>query len=142
MTQDDRAMHDTIRAIVAEAVAPLREQIKRIEKQQQEQSILLQSLTAQLNEQSTNILQLEGQSLRLDHGIERANHTAAGTHQIVMQAERQMQQEIAALKERLLDLTADVHKLHLIREKPEYKINALQAEVATFHQRLTKLEDS
>jgi septal ring factor EnvC (AmiA/AmiB activator) len=140
MVQDEQAMRDALRVVVAEAVAPLREQIKRIEKQQQEQSTLLQNLTAQLDEQSTCILQLEGQGLRLDHGIERANHTAAGAHQIVMQAERQMQQEIAALKERLLDLAADVHKLHLIREKPEQKITALKAEVASFQQRLVQLE--
>jgi len=140
MMRDDQAMPDALRAVIAEAVAPLHEQIKHIEEQQHEQWTLLQSLTVQLGELSTSVLELEGQGQRLDRYVERANHTAAGTHQIVMQAERQMQQEIAALNERLLDLTADVHKLHLIREKPEQKIKALKAEVAAFQQRLVQLE--
>jgi hypothetical protein len=30
----------------------------------------------------------------------------------------------------------DVHKLHLIRESPEYKVNALMGELAALQQRL------
>ena len=140
MTSEDQATHETLRALIAEAIAPLCEQVKRIEKKQREQSRLLQSLTAQLDELSTCVFQLQGQGLSVDNRIARIDRTAVGTHQIVMQAEQQMQQEVAALKERLLDLTADVHKLHVIREGPEHKINTLKAEVATFQQRLTKLE--
>jgi predicted nucleic acid-binding Zn-ribbon protein len=140
MTPENQAIHNAIRAAVAESIAPLREQIGRIEKKQGEHSKLLESLTAQLDELSNCVFQLEGQGISLDHRVERAHHTAFGTHQIVMQAERQMQQEIAALKQRLLDLTADVHKLHLIRESPEYKISALKAEVDTFQRGLATLE--
>jgi len=140
MTIEDQALHDAIRAAIAEEVAPLREQVKRIEKRQREQSKLLQSLTAQFDELSGCVYQLEGQGLRLDARTERIEHTAVGTHQIVMQAEHQLHQEIAALKERLLDLTADIHKMHLIREKPEHKINVLKAEIARFQQRLAHLE--
>jgi len=140
MTIEDQPSPDAIRAAVAEAIAPLRQQIKRIEKQQREHSSLLLSLRSQLDELSNSIFQLQGQGIVIDHRTERIERTAVGTHQIVMQAERQMQQEIAALKERLLDLTADIHKLHIIREKPEYKINALSAEFATFQRRLSKLE--
>jgi hypothetical protein len=47
---------------------------------------------------------------------------------IAMQAEHQMQQQLASVNERLLDVTADVHRLHSIRESPEQELYRLRSE--------------
>ena len=51
-----------------------------------------------------------------------------------------MQREIASVNERLLDVTADLHRLHLIRESPEHELYRLHAEIAVLQRRLAHVE--
>jgi hypothetical protein len=44
--------------------------------------------------------------------------------------------EVASVNERLLDITMDIHRLHHIRESPEYQLFQLQAGGAVLRHRL------
>jgi hypothetical protein len=134
---DDRA---DLQAIVAAAIAPLAARIDQLFAEQREQVQLLAHTTARLDELAQHVTALQGQSLWCEHRAEDAERYAYGARSIVMQAEHQMLQGIASINERLLDITADVHRLHLVRDSPEHELYRLQAEISVLQRQLTQVK--
>jgi len=146
---DDRAAdasepqaEDNLSPAMHETLASLLRRMELIEREQRERSHSIDRTILHLGELTERVQALHGTVLRLDRWIDMLIHDVDGARTIVMQAEHQMQQGVAAINERLLDLTSDVHRLHLIRETPEYKISALKGELATVQQRLIAIESS
>jgi hypothetical protein len=127
-------------AAVAQAIAPLIERVEQLWAAQQEQAQLLTQVTARLDKLVQQVTDLQGQALWSEHRAEDAERYAHGARSIVMQAEHQMQQQIASVNERLLDVTADVHRLHSIRESPEQELYRLHSELAVLQRRLARVE--
>ena len=96
--------------------------------------------TARLDELAQQVTDLRGQAIWFEHRAEGAERAADRAHAIVMQAEHQMQRAIASINERLLDVTADLHRLHLIRESPEHELYQLHSEIAVLQRRLAYVE--
>jgi hypothetical protein len=129
-----------VSAAVALAIAPLLERVEQLWADRQEQAQLLTQVTARLDKLFQQVTDLQGQALWSEHRAEDAERYAYGARSIVMQAEHQMQQQIASVNERLLDVTADVHRLHAIRESPEHELYRLHSELAVLHHRLAQIE--
>jgi chromosome segregation ATPase len=129
-----------LRAEIATAIAPLVERIEQLCAEQQEQARLLAQAAARLDELTERVAILRGQALLFDQRTEDTERFAYGARNIAMQAEHQMQQEIASVNERPLDVTADIHRLHAIRESPEHELYRLHAELAVLQHRLTQIE--
>ena len=125
---------------IAAVIGPLTERIDRILVEQQSQAAVLAQATARLDELAEQVATLRGQALWFEHRSEDAERYAYGARNIAMQAEHQMRQDIATLNERLLDVTADIHRLHLIREAPEHQLYTLRSDIAVLQQRLAQLE--
>jgi chromosome segregation ATPase len=138
MSDDDTDLH----TVVAAAIAPLAARIDQLFTEQQEHIHLLAQTTARLDELAQHVAGLRGDALLFDHRTEDARRYADGARSIVMQAEHQMQREIALVNERLLDLTADVHRLRAIRESPEQELYRLHSELAVLQRRLAQIEGS
>jgi len=122
-----------LHAVVAAAIAPLAARIEQLFAQQQE-------YVHRLDELAQYVTDLRGQAIWFEHRAEGAERAADRAHTIVMQAEHQMQREVASVNERLLDVTADLHRLHLIRESPEHELYRLHAEIAVLQRRLAHVE--
>jgi hypothetical protein len=129
-----------LQAVVVAALAPLAARIEQLFVEQQEQADTLAQLTARLDEIAEQVALLRGQALLLDRRTEDTARLTYGARNIVMQAEHHMQQEVASVNERLLDLTADIHRLHSIRESPEHELYRLCSEMAVIQRRLSQLE--
>lgn len=136
MNDDTADLH----AIIAVAIVPLAARIDQLFAQQQEYVQSLAQTTARLDELAQYVTDLRGQAIWFEHRAEGAERAADRAHSIVMQAEHQMQREVASVNERLLDVTADLHRLHLIRESPEHELYRLQAEIAVLQRRLAHVE--
>lgn len=124
-----------------ETLASLLRHMELIEAGQRQQAKSIDRTVRHFGEVSARLDALHGTLLRLDAWTEMLIRDVDGARNIVIQAEHQMQQSVASINERLLSLTADVHKLHLIRETPEYKINALRSELAAIQQHLAPTEN-
>src|SRR6188508_390353 len=101
MSNDTADFHTTIAA----AIAPL---VSRIDQLFAEQQGLAQSLaqtTVRLDELAQYVKDLRGQAIWFEHRAEGAERAADRAHSIVMQAEHQMQREVATINERLIDVT-------------------------------------
>ena len=127
-------------AIVAVAMAPLLERIELLYSEQQEHARLLAQASARLDKLTEQITGLQAEAFWQTRRAEGAERTADKARAIVMQAEHQMQREIASVNERLLDVTADLHRLHLIRESPEHELYRLHSEIAVLQRRLAYVE--
>ena len=127
-------------AIVAAAIAPIAAQIEQLFVQQQEYVQSLAQTNARLDELAQHITDMRGNTSWFEHRAEGAERAADRAHAIVMQAEHQMQREVASVNERLLDVTADLHRLHLIRESPEQELYQLHSEIAVLQRRLAQVE--
>ena len=127
-------------AIVAAAIAPIAAQIEQLFVQQQEYVQSLAQTNARLDELAQHITDMRGNTSWFEHRAEGAERAADRAHAIVMQAEHQMQREVASVNERLLDVTADLHRLHLIRESPEQELYRLHSEIAVLQRRLAQVE--
>ena len=125
---------------MVETLASLLRRMALIEAEQRQQAKSIDRTIRHFGEVSVRLDALHGTLLRLDAWTEMLIRDVDGARNIVIQAEHQMQQGVASINERLLSLTADVHKLHLIRETPEYKINALRSELAAIQQHLSPTE--
>src|SRR5690349_1969468 len=91
-----------LRAIVAAAIAPLAARIDQLCAQQQEHAQSLAQAIARLAEQlALEVTDLHGQRIWFEHRAEGAERAADRAHSIVMQAEHQMQREVASVNERL-----------------------------------------
>ncbi len=123
-----------------ETLASLLRRMELIESEQRQQAKSIDRTIRHFGELSARLDALHGTVLRLDAWTEMLIRDVDGARNIVIQAEHQMQQGVASINERLLDLTADIHKLHVMREAPEYKINALRSELAAVQQRLAMAE--
>ena len=133
MSDDSADLH----IVVAAAIAPLAARIDQLFAERQEHVQLLSQTTTRLDE---HVTALRGQAIWFEHRAEDAERYAHGARSIVMQAEHQLRQEIASVNERLLDLTADIHRLHSIRESPEHELYRLHSELAVLQRRLTQIE--
>ena len=136
-------MSDTsndVHSVIAGAVAPLIERIDRVSAEQQAHARQLAQASARLDELAQQMTALQGQALWFEHRAEDAERYASGARSIVMQAEHQMQQDITLVNQRLLDITADLHRLHHIRESPEHELYQLHAEIGAIQRRLAQLE--
>jgi hypothetical protein len=122
-----------LHASIAAAIAPLAARIEQLFAQQQE-------YLHRLDELAQYVTDLRGQAIWFEHRAEGAERAADRAHSIVMQAEHQMQREVASVNERLLDVTADLHRLHLIRESPEHELYQLRSEIAVLQRRLAHVE--
>ncbi len=129
-----------LQAVIAAAIAPLAASIDRLFAEQQEHARLLAQAAARLDELVQHVTALQGQALWCEHRTEDSERYAYGARNIAMQAEHQMRQEIASVNERLLDVTADIHRLHSIRESPEHELYRLHSELAVLQRRLTQIE--
>jgi len=136
MTDDSADLH----TIVAAAIAPLAARIDHLFTEQQEFVQLLAQTTARLDELAVHVTALRGQAIWFERRAEGAERAADRAHSIVMQAEHQMQHEVASVNERLLNVTADLHRLHLIRESPEHELYRLHSEIAVLQRRLAQVE--
>ena len=136
MSDDANELH----TIVAAAIAPLLERIELLYSEQQEHAQLLAQAAARLGTLTEQIKGLQAEAFWQTRRAEGAERTADKARAIVMQAEHQMQREIASVNERLLDVTADLHRLHLIRESPEHELYRLHSEIAVLQRRLTYVE--
>jgi hypothetical protein len=136
MSNDTADLH----AIIAAAIAPLICQIEQLFAEQQEYAQSLAQTTARLDELTQHVKDLRGQQIWFEHRAEGAERAADRAHAIVMQAEHQMQREVAVVNERLLDVTADLHRLHLVRESPEHELYRLHSEIAVLQRRLAQVE--
>ena len=136
MSDDSADLH----AVVAAAIAPLAARIEQLFAQQQEYVQSLAQATARLDELAQYVTDLRGQAIWFEHRAEGAERAADRAHTIVMQAEHQMQREVAVVNERLLDVTADLHRLHLVRESPEHELYRLHSEIAVLQRRLAQVE--
>jgi chromosome segregation ATPase len=126
--------------VVAATIAPLAARIDQLFAIQQEYVQLLAQTTARLDELAQEVADSRGQTIWFEHRAEGAERAADRAHSIVMQAEHQMQRAVASVNERLLDVTADLHRLHLIRESPEHELYQLRSEIAVLQQRLALVE--
>lgn len=131
-----------LRAEIATVVKPLIERIEQLWVEQQEHARLLAQAAARLDEITEHAAILRGQALLFDHRTEDTERYAYGARNIAMQAEHQMQQEIASVNKRLLDVTADIHRLPSIRESPEHELYRLHSELAVLQHRLTQIEST
>jgi chromosome segregation ATPase len=136
MNDDPADLH----ASIAAAIAPLAARIEQLFAQQQEYVQSLAQATARLDELAQCVADLRGNTSWFEHRAEGAERAADRAHAIVMQAEHQMQREVASVNERLLDVTADLHRLHLIRESPEHELYRLHSEIAVLQRRLAHVE--
>jgi chromosome segregation ATPase len=136
MSDDTANLH----AIIAAAIAPLAAQIDHLFAEQQNHAQSLARATARLDELAQELTDLRGDRIWFEHRAEGAERAADRAHSIVMQAEHQMQREVASVNERLLDVTADLHRLHLIRESPEHELYRLRSEIAVLQRRLEHVE--
>ena len=132
--------HADLHAVVAAAIAPLAARIDQLFAQQQEYVQSLAQATARLDELAQYVTDLRGNTIWFEHRAEGAERAADRAHSIVIQAEHQMQREVASVNERLLDVTADLHRLHLIRESPEHELYRLHSEIAVLQRRLAQVE--
>jgi hypothetical protein len=138
MSDDCADLH----AVVAAAIAPLAARIDHLFAIQQEYIQSLAQTTARLDELAQQVTDLRGQVIWFEHRAEGAESYARNARSIVMQAEHHMQREIALVNERLLDETADLHRLHLIRESPEHELYRLYSEIAVLQRRLAHVESA
>jgi chromosome segregation ATPase len=129
-----------LEVIVALAIAPLAARIDQLFAEQHEHAGLLAQMSARLDELAQQVTDLRGQAIWFEHRAEGAESHARNARSIVMQAEHHMQQQLASVNERLLDVTADVHRLHAIRESPEHELYRLHSELAVLQHRLTQIE--
>jgi chromosome segregation ATPase len=136
MSDDSADLH----AVVAAAIAPLAARIDHLFAIQQEHIQSLAQTTARLDELAQQVTDLRGQAIWFEHRAEGAESYARNARNIAMQAEHQMRQEVASVNERLLDVTADLHRLHSIRESPEHELYRLHSELAVLQRRLTQIE--
>lgn len=136
MSDDSADLH----AVVAAAIAPLVSRIDQLFAIQQEHVQSLAQTTAQLDELAQHVTDLRGQAIWFEHRAEGAESYARNARSIVMQAEHYMQREIASVNQRILDVTADLHRLQLIRESPEHELYRLHSELAVLQRRLAHVE--
>src|SRR5262249_39122209 len=114
-----------LHAVVAAAIAPLAARIEQLFAEQQEHAQLLAKAVARLDELAEQIKGLEAEAFWQTRRAEGAERSADNARSIEIQAEHQMRREVASVNERLLDVTADLHRLHLIRESPEHELYRL-----------------
>src|SRR4051812_25997167 len=114
-----------LHAVVAAAIAPLAARIEQLCAEQQKHIQLLAQTTSRLADLAKQVTDLDEQKIWFEHRAEGAENFARNARSIVMQAEHHMQQEIASFNQRLLDVTADLHRLHHIRESPEHELYRL-----------------
>jgi hypothetical protein len=136
MNDDTAELH----AIVAAAIAPLLERIELLYSEQLEHARLLAQAAARLDKLTEQIKGLEAEAFWQTRRAEGAERSADNARSIVIQAEHQMRREVASVNERLLDVTADLHRLHLIRESPEHELYRLHSEIAVLQRRLAQVE--
>ncbi|MBK9941845.1 MAG: hypothetical protein IPP13_09545 [Kouleothrix sp.] len=132
----ERALDPTI----ATALAALAARLDRLHDVQQAQSELIARLSARVDQLGDQASLLNGQGLLLSSRVDQASRDIYGARQIVMQAEHQLQQGLVSMTERLNEAIADIHRLHMIRESPEYKIKILRDDLLSLGQRLAQIE--
>ncbi|MEO7912628.1 MAG: hypothetical protein ABIV47_23510 [Roseiflexaceae bacterium] len=131
-----------LRTIVAAEIGPLTARIDQLFAQQQQHAQSLAQAATRLDQLAQELADLRGQRIWFEHRAEGAERAAGRAHSIVTQAEHQMQREVASVNERLLDVTADLHRLHSIRESPEHELYRLHSELAVLQHRLTQIEST
>jgi chromosome segregation ATPase len=127
MTSENQALLDAIRGVVREEIAPLSQrvdgladQIQRVEIEQREQRLLLQSIDLRLTNLEARIQRLEGQFETLD--------TRTG----------QIASDMIDLKDRLRD---GLRALKRESELALRKISEVQIDYRTHRNRIDELED-
>jgi chromosome segregation ATPase len=155
MTSENQALLDAIRGVVEEVVAPLADRIERIEVEQREQRLLLQSINSRLDSIEARLTSLETRMTSLEARMtsleERVSHLEDSVERLDMRT-AQISRELYELHERMdrgftslkreTELAlGQVSRVENGQKTQQKRIKELEDRVALLQQRVEKLED-
>jgi predicted RNase H-like nuclease (RuvC/YqgF family) len=149
MTSENQALLNAIRVVVREEITPLNqrvdglgEQIQRVEIEQREQRILLQSIDLRLTNIEARVERLEGHVQRLEDSVETLDTRTSQISSDLLDLKDRVRNGLRALKRESELALRKISELPIDYRTHRNRIDELEDRVNLLQQRLDRLEGS